>query len=78
MKKLVTKSVLQEPESCANQGGAENTENFVVQLVGKCIRGVKLPNLENMALARPRDTDTDIYMVKVIGDGHGLKVSRIT
>ena len=47
MKKLVSKPFLEEPERSANQKGAENTQNFVVQLDGKRLLVEELPtNLE--------------------------------
>ena len=46
MKKLVSKPFLEEPERSANEEGAENTENFVVQLDGKRLLVVELSNLE--------------------------------
>ena len=38
--------MLEEPERSANEEGAENTENFVVQLDGKRLLVVELSNLE--------------------------------
>ena len=46
MKKSVSKPFLEEPERSANQEGAENTENFVVQLDGKRLLVEELSNLE--------------------------------
>ena len=46
MKKSVSKPFLDKPERSANQEGAENTQNFVVQLDGKRLLVEELSNLE--------------------------------
>ena len=46
MKKLVSKPFLEKLERSANQEGAENTENFVVQLDGTRLLVEELSNLE--------------------------------
>ena len=88
MKKLVSKSFLQEAEMWAHQErGCWNTENFVVQLVGKRHLGGEVSNLgTNRSRKRYMDANLQFWTpFLVMNDhdhtnviGHGLKVSRST